>query len=456
MINLSIGNSECTAAGLTKEQWTKLRDMMSYSISDRRAYFSKSYFNQKRFLIDKAGRFPTGLLYIFDAIAKSYNWPCTRLDNRRLPMPLGRDLRLTLPFPPYEHQKLAVEAARASGRGIIVAPTGSGKSIIIAMLIKAMECKTLVVVPSLELKTQLTKTLQSMFLVENSNSYFDQYVTVENVDSLDTTYVTDYGCVIIDEFHHSGAATYQKLNKVAWKNTYYKFGLTATPFRSKDNERLLLESVLSEVIFNLPYKTAVSSCHIVPLEAYTIPLAKVKYNDTKSTWGAVYSTHIVHREDRNQKIIDFAINVGHDKQRSVLILVKQIKHGEILQQMLYDRGVDSSFANGEDSNSNDFIYKFSLGKTRILIASSIVGEGVDTRAAEYIVLAGGVGKSKIAIMQNCGRSLRIYTDKLHGEKQSGKVIIFDDNNHRWFRDHNRFFLQVMQEEYNIVPEVLDI
>ena len=94
-------------------------------------------------------------------------------------------------------------------------------------------------------------------------------VTIENIDSKALSKPTmQFSVLIIDEGHHSAAKTYHRLNKHAWSEIYYRFFLTATPFRNDSEETLLFEAICGEVIYKLNYIDAISKGYIVPVDAY--------------------------------------------------------------------------------------------------------------------------------------------------------------------------------------------
>ena len=67
-----------------------------------------------------------------------------------------------------------------------------------------------------------------------------------------------------------------------------------------------------------------------------------------------------------------------------------------------------------------------------------------------IILA-GLGKSKNAFMQQCGRGVRRY-----GDKQSAKIIIFRDASHKWSLAHFKEQVKILQEEYGVTPAKLEV
>lgn len=440
MITLIVDNSTCQVIGLNNSQWQALRNVLSYSINAQTAYFSSAR-NSKRYLLGTRGDFPTGLLYLVEEHLNSAKLTYRKDDRRKRPEPRTGLFNACLGVTPYPEQQEAAKACKALERGIVVAPTGVGKSLIVALIIEQLQVPTLIVVPSLELKRQLTASLKAIF-GEMAN------IRVENVDALDPkTEIKGIDCVIIDEFHHSGAKTYRTLNKKAWKGVYYKFGLTATPFRSRDEERLLLESVLSQVIYRVEHKTAVDKGYIVPIEAYYYELPAKEVLGNEMSWPSVYSELVVNRDDRNELIASLLHSL-HLTGTSTLCLVKEIKHGNRLEGMLSGA---AAFANGESDLTPALINQFNAGKEAVLIGTTgVLGEGVDTKPAEYIIIA-GLGKSKNSIMQQCGRGFRVYPGK-----SSCKIILFKDPSHKWTLQHFKTQCKILRDEYGIKPIKLEI
>ena len=72
-------------------------------------------------------------------------------------------LKLTLPFEKYSYQKEAMKKWSEQKRGILVLPTGSGKSILAAMIMEKINRSTLVLVPTIELLIQWHKNLKEYF-----------------------------------------------------------------------------------------------------------------------------------------------------------------------------------------------------------------------------------------------------------------------------------------------------
>ncbi len=439
MITIEIGNSYSQIKGLASGPFNRLRKLLSYSPDKQATYFSGGYASL-RYCIDKQGNFPTGHVnrvrkFIVDEGLKIDGIKANIID-KRIESSKYTNHRAKFPFPPYLDQISATDFVVDRHRAIISAPTGAGKSYIIASVIDRLSVRTLVVVPSLSLKEQLKSSIRSI-MGDMSN------IVVENIDSPNLKKLTDFDCLIIDEAHHAASKTYQKLNKTAWAGIYYRVFLTATPFRNQTEETLLFEGIAGTDVWKLSYKDAVARGYIVPLEAFYIELPK-KETDA-FTWQQVYNELIVNNLDRNTIIAQLLLNLSLAS-KSTLCLVKEIKHGNNLSDLT---GI--AFANGQDEDTRVFIEAFNTGKIKPLIATTgIAGEGVDTKPCEFVVIA-GLGKAKSALMQQFGRAIRVFPGK-----DTGKIILLKDKSHKFTLRHYKEQCKVLKDEYGIIPTKLEI
>lgn len=424
MPKIIIGNSYSKITGVTPAQEKEIKEALSYTIGGSAAYFS-GYGIRKKSLYSR-GEFPTGLIHRVKKIIDYIH-----LENPQIPK-LGPEIQLKSHIIPYAWQLEAAGLLHKYHRGTISACTGSGKSLLIALIASRLGLKTLVVVPTLEIKNQVMAALIDA-LGRNHNC------TVRNIDSSDLPKLTNFDCLIIDEAHHSASKTYQKLNKTAWKGIYYRYFLTATPFRNDKEEQLLFEAIAGEVIYELTYKRAVNIGLIVPVEAFYIDLPKIK--TTGYTWNEVYKDCVVNNIQRNARIFSFLYGL-YEAEKSALCLVKEVEHGKKIDW--------PAFVNGADEDSRKFIEKFNRREIYCLVGTTgILGEGVDTKPCEYVIIA-GLGKAKSQFMQQIGRALRKYPGK-----ESAKVIIFRDSSHKFTLRHFNEQKKILMDEYGVTPVKLE-
>lgn len=425
MITIKQGNSYSTIKGLQPSDEKRLRESLSYIVGGSSSYFS-GYGPRRRSLLSKKGEFPTGLLHRVKTFLDSNNLVNSVITAVKYPRPHSTAKLIE----GYSWQTEAVEKALIERRGIISAPTGTGKSRAIQMLANQLGLRTLVVVPSLEIKRQLADVLADL-----------PNVIVENIDSKLLSKINNVDVLIIDEAHHAAAKTYHKLNRTAWKGISYRFFFTATPFRNDNEETLLFESIAGRIIFKLSYTTAIKQGYIAPVEAYYFE--SLKQSTDAYTYPQVYKELVVYNQARNALI---ATLMNRLKDSSTLILVKEIQHGIELSAIT---GVP--FVCGEDEESRAFINQFNNNQIKQLIGTTgVIGEGVDTKPCEYVIIA-GLGKAKSQFMQQVGRAVRVFPGK-----ESAKIIIIKDNSHRFTIRHFNAQKKILIDEYRVNPVKLHL
>ena len=172
----------------------------------------------------------------------------------------------------------------------------------------------------------------------------------------------------------------------------------------------------------MSYKTAITNQWIVPVRAYYYELPQIEIES--NNYATVYSKLIVNNEYRNQLIANLA-NTFITNNVPTLCLVKEIAHGKTLAQL-----TNTPFVCGADAESKQSIQLFNTLKVAFLIGTTgVLGEGVDTKPCEVVIIA-GLGKAKSSIMQQIGRGVRKVKDK-----KECIIIIFKDKSHKFTLNH---------------------
>ncbi len=149
------------------------------------------------------------------------------------------------PPSPRDYQREAVEAwKRNRGRGVVVLPTGAGKTEVALMAIADRQRATLVVAPTLDLVRQWHEALQRRFDVEvGVVGGGDHTVLPLTVTTYDSAWAHmehlghRFGFVVFDEVHHLVSESYALAARLSLAP--YRLGLTATPERSDGRDELL-------------------------------------------------------------------------------------------------------------------------------------------------------------------------------------------------------------------------
>ncbi|MGH9944904.1 MAG: DEAD/DEAH box helicase, partial [Pyrinomonadaceae bacterium] len=153
---------------------------------------------------------------------------------------------------PYQQESIAAWR-RAQRCGVVILPTGAGKSLVAQMAIEQVKRSTLVIVPTLDLMNQWYDLLLSCFHAEVGligGGYFETgALTV-------TTYASafrfmermgdQFGLVIFDECHHLPSSVYRYAAELSIAP--FRLGLTATPERADGGDQLL-EQLIGPTVY---------------------------------------------------------------------------------------------------------------------------------------------------------------------------------------------------------------
>ena len=164
------------------------------------------------------------------------------------------DLEQHLKRDPRDYQKEGIENWIKYGKkGLILLPTGTGKSYVAQMAMVEVQRSTLIVAPTIDLMNQWYEILTSAFQVP-VGLLGGGYHEVEDltVSTYDSAYIhmdrlgNRFGLVIFDEVHHLPSTSY--LHAAECCIAPFRLGLTATLERP-DDRHLLLDDVLGKVVY---------------------------------------------------------------------------------------------------------------------------------------------------------------------------------------------------------------
>jgi superfamily II DNA or RNA helicase len=164
------------------------------------------------------------------------------------------DFTLKITSEPRPYQQEAIAAwRRAKRRGVIVLPTGAGKSLVAQMAIGLCGRSTLIVVPTLDLMNQWYDLLLSSFAAEVGllgGGYFEigalTVTTYASAFRVMERLGNRFGLLIFDECHHLPSSIYRYAAELSLAP--FRLGLTATPERA-DGEDQALEQLIGPTVY---------------------------------------------------------------------------------------------------------------------------------------------------------------------------------------------------------------
>lgn len=349
---------------------------------------------------------------------------------------------------PRHYQTSSIEAWRTNERcGVIVLPTGAGKTHVATMAIEMCKRQTLVVVPTLDLMNQWYDLLISTFNAEigliGGGFYEIGAITV-------TTYASafrhqerlgnQFGLVIFDEAHHLPSEGYKYAAEFAIAP--FRLGLTATPERADGGEDFL-ENLIGKFVYRLEAQELAGEF----LADYTIERIEVElsdeeresykrerqiYTDFRRAKNLPYGQegwrmfliHSARSEDGRRAMKAYRnykkIALGTDSKLHVLqdLLIRH-KHHKVLiftaeNEMVYRISNDYLIpAITHETNVKErkfWLDAFNNGDVLALATSKVLNEGVNIPDASVAIVLSGSGSSREHI-QRLGRILRKKGDK---------------------------------------------
>lgn len=210
--------------------------------------------------------------------------------------------------------------------------------------------------------------------------------------------------ILVSNCHHLAASSLQQIYDVC-PNAFYRYGVSATPFREQDSD-ILIEAVTGRVLKRISASYLITHnwisqpfIHLIQFKQDRLP--------TGTTYAKAYEQRVIKNAERNDLVRRLA-EMEADKGNSVLISVRQINHGEIIYKLLKDKYKDKVVFLNSKVNSNDVsetLQKLSKKEVLIVIGTSILSEGVNIPSLDALIFA-SCPKSNVLTLQLCGRVLR--------------------------------------------------
>lgn len=356
----------------------------------------------------------------------------------------GKTINVSFNGELYPEQVNAFDSIKDEFTGIIGATTSFGKTAVGSYLIAKRKVNTLILVhnkqildvwldglkkfltineelPTYKTSTGIVKRRKEIVgrLYSGHNSLtgivdvalYSSFGKGEDINPI----LEDYGMVIMDECHHGAAETVgEVLDKVKAK---YVYGLTATPKRDDGKEKLVYMH-FGPIRFRYTAKDRLAKQNmphlIYPRFTRLTGVGNISINEAYNK--------IIESEDRNKLIVSDVLNCIKDG-RTPLILTKQIKHAEILFEMLKDEVDEVFLLRGGLGKKEKEIQKFELDnvkqeETLVIIAIDVyASEGFNYPRLDTLMYAMPV-KFEGKVEQSVGRLHRDYKDK-------SDVIVYD-------------------------------
>ena len=369
------------------------------------------------------------------------------VDEARNYQPL--ECKLSSSRTPFPHQQEALTTWwNHGGRGVVVLPTGTGKTFVALLAIAHVGRPTLVVTPTIPLMNQWYGEMLSAFggpIGLIGGGYYDiQPLTVTTYDS---AYIhlerwgNRFGLIVFDECHHLPSASYQfaAVGAIA----PYRLGLTATPERA-DGRESLYDELIGPIVYRREIKQLagdfLAEYRVTRIDVDLSPEEMERYTQARATyrqfvqdrgismgspagWQRFIQETCRHPDGRA------AFQAYREQKRLSVAAPAKI---ELLDELLHRHALDRIIVFAYDNASvyqiarrflapaithqtktrerQQILARFQTGEYNVVVTSQVLNEGVDVPAANVGIILSGTGSVREHV-QRLGRLLRKLGDK---------------------------------------------
>jgi superfamily II DNA or RNA helicase len=376
------------------------------------------------------------------------------LRKQQTPYTVAFDERPALPFEtalsveprPYQNEALTRWLAAGSA-GVVVLPTGAGKTLVAAMAIHETRLWTLAVVPTLDLLQQWRSALaSSLSLNADEIGVFGggekemKPITIITYDSavLYPRELRRFGLLIFDECHHLPAPTYRFIAESAF--TPLRLGLSATPERS-DMAHTDLDTLIGPEVYRRSPAELTGGNYLAQYQELQIDIAlssedEARYVEQRRIYRSfLQRRRIVIRspEEFQQKVIflsardpearkamlawrearNIAMNAPA-KYTEIERLLRLHAHDQVILFSEYNQVVDeisrrfclpSITYKTPAEERRTILERFRTGQYTKLVSGRVLNEGVDVPDCRVAIIVSG-NSTKREYIQRLGRILR--------------------------------------------------
>lgn len=361
---------------------------------------------------------------------------------------------LFLDVQPRPHQSeiledLAAERQRGHTRNLVVAATGTGKTIVAALDYKRLRKegeRLLFVAHRREILEQSLKTFQ---VVLRDGSFGEKLVGGQRPDrwthvfaSIQSLHATQlsaiapdyYDVIIVDEFHHAAADTYDRL--LEHFNPKILLGLTATPERA--DGRSILDHFEGRIASELRLWKALDQGLLSPFQYFGIggapDLRGVKWSRGRYDAQALSNVYTADHVFALRVVQETHAKVADVSRMRALGFCVDVAHASFMAKVFTERGIRAAAVSAatKDAERDARLAELRAGDLQCLFSVDLFNEGVDLPDVDTVLFLRPT-ESATLFLQQLGRGLR-----RSDEKECLTVLDFIGDANRRFRFDLRY------------------
>ena len=387
----------------------------------------------------------------------------------------------TMDIAPYSYQQEILDKLQAEREvrrytcNLVVAATGTGKTVISALDYKRFRkqnpdkpCRLLFVAHREEILRQSLYTFRAVLKDANFGELFvgnykpdsidNLFISIQTFNSQNFTEKTTpefYDYIVVDEFHHAAAPTYQKLM------TYYHpkilLGLTATPERM--DGKSILPYFNSRIAAEIRLPEAIDRKLLCPFQYFgvtdTIDLDKLKWAAGGYDRGELSNLYtmsgVIAQRRADHVIVSLLKYVTDIDEVKGLGFCVTVEHAKFMSEYFNEHNIPSMYLTGQSPDEERKLAKTRLinGKVRFIFVVDIYNEGVDIPEVNTVLFLRPT-ESLTVFLQQLGRGLRLAEDK-----ECLTVLDFIGQANRKYNFEDKFAALLSNTTRSVTREIKD-
>lgn len=394
----------------------------------------------------------------------------------------------TMDITPYSYQQEILDKLEAERtvqgyyRNLVVAATGTGKTVISAFDYKRYRkqnmdkpCRLLFVAHREEILKQSLYTFRAVLKDANFGEMFVGNYKPDSIDNLfisiqtfnsqnftEKTTLDFYDYIIVDEFHHAAAPTYQKL--LDYYNPRILLGLTATPERM--DGKSILPYFNNRIAAEIRLPEAIDRKLLCPFQYFgvtdTVDLDTLKWRSGGYDKGELSNLYTISGLIANrradsviQSLLKYVTDINDVKGLGFCV---SIEHAKFMSRYFNQHNIPSMFLVGDSPDDERKTAKVRLvnGEVRFIFVVDIYNEGVDIPEVNTVLFLRPT-ESLTIFLQQLGRGLRLAENKecltvLDFIGQANKKYNFEDKFAALLSNTTRSVTRELKDGFISVPK----
>ena len=308
---------------------------------------------------------------------------------------------------------------------VVVLPTGTGKSTVIARLAvdaADMGLRVVMLAHRAELLDQMADSVVAVDptrtrpgIVQGPRNYPQRQIVAASFQTLTSNpakmrALGKRDVVLVDEMHHSAASTYKAVLSefgVLDTTTAVACGFTATPSRSDGG----LGDIWDDVVFQRSLKWAIQQGYLVTPRGLSVVVPNLDLSSVTIRSGDYAPGEL---EQVMESSTDTTVDAvqRHAADRRMIVFAAGVDHAASLADTLTARGIPAAAVTGAHSRDERAASydAYRRGDLQALVTVQVLTEGADFPMCDCVVMARPT-RSQTLYSQMVGRALRLYEGK---------------------------------------------